>query len=595
MIFGFLLSIASITGYILSAHYWLKIPFRLSPVFTFSSLMIVLFWAALAHLLHPVSILLFTGGCIFCVVMLVLKTQGHRLISDPFPRDSLFLLTGLITLAFGCALVGQPSVIDDYTYWAIISKSIATFDALPIAGTSIFARHLTYTPGLALFHYYFFSAFSSFHISVAYFAQNLFLISLLFALTDKQNKRTSLTLVGGAIILLVLFSGSIFQKLRVDHFLSLTSAVIIWTQMKNRFSWPRLLVIATAISSLYLVKEVGFLLAIFTLLAVLFDFIYMTDVQVKEKRAALCFILLLFIYLILQKIGWENHCTSLGFHQFHSAISLKGIRSAFDFSGNSNSWQGFTIFLKSIILGSADRLKLPYLVWYFLLGALWFKTFKGFSKKEQNRHLRLFSLTIFVFLLYLAMNYVMQVLIFGLGTTTQTTTSLSRYINIFLCWFILFTVTNSLVNLSVQTSSKAKWPTVICIIAALLLAGSSLPQKTKPYEREIKELVVNTVKYIKPSSRVCISPGRIEDHYLGFRMNYLLFPTRFNVSPFPEQSGQNNLEQKLSTCDYLLIYMPDQNTGPLFSPFTSDQIEHKNLFKVRSAPEQTTLSLQRIF
>ncbi len=321
----------------------------------------------------------------------------------------------------------------------------------------------------------------------------------------------------------------------------------------------------------------------------------MTNIQVKEKRAALCFILLLFIYLILQKIAWDNHCTSQGFHQFHSAISFEGVLSAFDFTGNSNSWQGFTIFLKSILLGSADRLKLPYLTWYLLLGALWFKSFKSFSKKEQNRHYRLFSLTIFVFLLYLAMNYVMQVLIFGLGTTTQATTSLSRYINIFLCWFILFTVTNSLVDLSVQTSSKPRWPTVILVIAALLLAGSSLPHKTKPYEREIRQLTAETGKYIEPNSQVCISPGRIEDHYLGFRMNYLLFPTRFNVSPFPGQSGQNNLEQKLSTCDYLLIYMPDQNTGSLFSPFTSDRIEHKSLFKVGPAPGQATLSLQRIF
>ncbi len=596
MISGLLLSIASIAGYILSAHYWLKIPFRLSPIFTFSSLMIVLFWAALAHLLHPVSIILFAGGCVFCAIMLILKIRGQILISDPFPLDSLFLLAGLTTLAFGCALVGQPSVIDDYAYWAIISKSIATFDALPTVDTSIFARHLTYTPGIALFHYYFFSAFSGFNVSIAYFAQNLFLISLLFALTDGQNRRTSLTLISGAVILLVLFSGSIFQKLRVDHFLSLTSAVIIWTQMKNRFSWPRLLVIATATSSLYLIKEVGFLLAIFTLLAVLFDLIYMTGIQGKEKKTALCLIVVLFIYLVLQKIGWDSHCTGQGFHQFHSAISLDGIRSAFDFTGNSNSWQGFTIFLKSIILGSADRLKLPYIVWYLLLGTLWVRMFKGFSKNEKNRHYRLFSLTISVFLLYLAMNYVMQVLIFGLGTTTQTTTSLSRYINIFLCWFILFTVANALVDkLSLQTSSKTRWPTIVYIIAALLLAGSSLPQKTKPYEREIQELVAKTGKHVESNNQVCISPGRLEEHYLGFRLTYLLFPARFNADPFPGQSRQNNLEQKLATCDYLLIYMPDQGTSQLFSHFTTDQIEHKSLFKVNPATGSTTVSLQRIF
>jgi hypothetical protein len=150
-------------------------------------------------------------------------------------------------------------------------------------------------------------------------------------------------------------------------------------------------------------------------------------------------------------------------------------------------------------------------------------------------------------------------------------------------------------KLSLQTSSKTRWPTIVYIIAALLLAGSSLPQKTKPYEREIQELVEETGKHVESNNQVCISPGRLEEHYLGFRLTYLLFPTRFNVDPFPGQSGQNKLEQKLATCDYLLIYMPDQGTSQLFSHFTTDQIEHKSLFKVNSATGSTTVSLQRIF
>ncbi len=386
MISGLFISFASLMGYVFSVHYWFRVPFRLSPLLCFGFLIISLFWAAVAKLLLPATIFLLAFGLFLSLVMALLRARGRTIVTDNAPRDSLIFFLGLAGLALACGLVGRPSVIDDYAYWAIISKSIQMFDGLPTSDTTIFARHLTYTPGLALFQYYFFTAFSEYNISAAYFAQNLLLVSLLFALTDQQDRTTSL-------------------------------------------------------------------------------------------------------------IVWDNHCETLGFNQFHSGISLESLKAALNLPGSDDSRRGVCLFLKNLTIGGADRLKLPYLLWYFALGWLWYQTLKNYSSFERGRYFRLFCITLPIYLLYLGMNYVMQFVIFGLGTITEATTSLDRYVNIFFCWLILFTLTTVIVDRF--TSGKpvtSRWPTVLIAVAVLLLAGSSLPKKQKKYELEITNLLQSTCK-----------------------------------------------------------------------------------------------------
>jgi len=597
MIIGLPISLFSLMGYIFSVHHWLKVPFRLSPLFCCCSLVILLFWAALAQLLLPVTLFLIVCGSLLSLTILVPLLRSRKKTGENPHRDSLIIFTGLVVVSLLCSFAGRLSVIDDYAYWAIISKSIAMFDGLPASDTTIFARHLTYTPGLALFQYYFFSAGSGYSLPVAYFAQNIFLFSLLFALTDGQNRLVSLVMLSAAVILLVLFAGSVFQKLRVDHFLSVTACAVLWTQMRNRFSLQRFAVICSAISCLYLIKEVGFFLAISLLLAVLLDLIFASDIQEKERKASLFLCLGLFFYLILQKICWDSHCAALGFSQFHSGISLEAIGTAFNLTGNSESRHAFFIFLRDILIGSADRLNLPYLLWYLLLGLLWCRILKVSDNNERQQYYRQFYLLLPLFLIYLGMNYVMQVVIFGLGISRETTTSLDRYVNIYFFWFVLFTIETSLVRTFLaKKSAKSRRSVVFIIIAALLLAGSSIPHSRKKYERELDALLPELKSHIETGSRICLTPGNIEDHYLGFRLLYYLFPTRCNVESFPGYSGRKNLEEKLLACDYLLFYQPDRKTRHMFSSFTADKIVHQSLYKVsHHGSAGKPLSLKRIY
>jgi hypothetical protein len=472
------------------------------------------------------------------------------------------------------------------------------FDSLPTAETTIFARHLTYTPGLALFQYFFFRAFGDYSLTASYLGQNIILTSLLFALTEGQSKRTALTVMSVSMIVLVLFSGSVLQNLRADHLLSLTACTVFWIQYRGKFSLPRFLVIITGIGSLFLIKEVGFLLAIFLVFAVVVDLAYSPDLKINEKKNVVVGCLLIAIFLVLQKAVWDKHCTVLGFHQFHGVISFESIQKAFDLSGNNAVSQGLTIFVKDLLVGPADRLNIPYLVWYLLLGILWRTTLKDLTQERRRRHYRLLGMFLPVFFIYLAMNYVLQVVIFGLGTATETTTSLSRYVNIFFCWFLLFTLLVTLTDkLPHEKLGNGKYHTALLILAVILIVVSSLTRTPKEHVQQIEQFVPELAQHLEQGSNVCITPGNYDEHFIGFRLLYYLLPINFNVDPFPNQPSEGELEKSLKTCDYLLVYRPNEATQQVFLPFSTESyLPHRSLYKVAiSDMVSKSISLQRLY
>ncbi len=301
--------------------------------------------------------------------------------------------------------------------------------------------------------------------------------------------------------------------------------------------------------------------------------------------------------MIFQNYAWDTHCAGLSFNQFHSGISFEAAKEAFNLVGNSDSRHGFYLFVKGILVGPADRIGLPYILWYIALGWIWYTLLKVEYKEKGKRYFLLFRLAIPVFVIYLLMNYVMQFVVFGLGTTTESTTSLSRYINIFFCWIIFLTLFSFVVSrLESKEFKKNHFSNILIVVAALLIFGSSFPKKEPQYEHDIQQFVSNIQDVFEPESEVCITPGNVTDHYLGFRMLYHNLPIKFNVTSFPSPLRKNSVEQQLETCDYLMVYLPTESTGKMFSPFTSEDIEDQSLFKV--APPtlgDETISLERIY
>ncbi len=292
---GIIISLFSFSGYVFSVHRWFSIPFRLAPLFVINALILILYWGALANILQPVTVTLVLLGAVLGITTIYRKLSGDEVILCTYGRDSLLLFLSMLAVSVACSLTGKPSVVDDYAWWGIVSKSIEMFQALPDAETSIYPRHLTYLPGLALFHQFFFTSFFDFHLVGAYLAQNVLLMAFIFALTEDLKKRDSITVAAICVILLLLFSGSVFQKLRVDHFLALSACAVVWIQFKHAFSWQRLGVILSTISTLYLIKEVGLLLAVFLLVIIFVDLVYSSELSRNKKFGALLCCLFAFL------------------------------------------------------------------------------------------------------------------------------------------------------------------------------------------------------------------------------------------------------------------------------------------------------------
>ncbi|MDA3788224.1 MAG: hypothetical protein PF503_06980, partial [Desulfobacula sp.] len=150
----------------------------------------------------------------------------------PLPAKLFSALAALISISFLVPLGMKFTVIDDYVYWGIIGKYLYLNHHLPDANTAIIARHLAYTPGASIFQYFFYTLAGKYSQTLSYFAQNILLISALFVVLKKESIKKTLIFLCLLVVLLTLFSGSVFTKLQVDYLLSIYFFAILWIYIR---------------------------------------------------------------------------------------------------------------------------------------------------------------------------------------------------------------------------------------------------------------------------------------------------------------------------------------------------------------------------
>ena len=589
---GLLLSLPAYLGYVLWTARVLKISPALSPLFCSCGLMLVLFWMGLGGGLWEGKIALLAGGWFLAGFEIFRWEYWRRRLQEPGGRNAGLLFGSGLSVILFCSLSGYPSVVDDYSFWAIIGKSLISFNSFPGIDTSIFPRHLSYTPGLALFQYFFHGLVQQQSLYIAYVAQNLLLLSVLLAIGEGLKRVETITLVSAAFILLVIFSGSVLQKLRADHFLYSLGFIALWLYMAKGFEMSRLAVICITLPTLYLVKEVGLLVSGLLVVYLVVDILRRKDLRGRSTILALGGCGLAASLTILGKIAWDSHCMAAGFHSFHQAVTVERLAAPFDVFGNESSRRAAAIFLRELVIGAADGLKSPYCVWYYGLFLVARKTYAHLDETVRSRYLLFFKLGIPFYLLYVVMNYIMQYTVFGLGDRTLSPPSLSRYLNIFFgCGALLIL----LMGLRVAEPLKRTVRRGLVGVAALIVLVTSWPDAPQPFELEISGLGEKMRPMLQKDSRVCITPGRSGDHYPGFRLLYLEFPVRFNVDPFPAIDGRGTGEQ-LNSCDFVLVYRPEAKSNILLQPFAEEPLNHGTFFSVVSGGGQDKVPrLKRMF
>jgi len=425
---GFFLTIVWFFGGVLALNRWLKVEFAFAPLCWISLSGICLFCFALTNTLElgtrfliGTGIVLF-GFSIFDEYNRRLKQKGG------FPYHLIVLLIVFISVSYLLNIGMTFTVDDDYVYWGIIGKYLYVFDHLPDADTTIIRRHLAYTPGTSLFHYMIYQLFDKYNPSISYFSQTLFLVSALFVVFSGETFKRNFLLFCLIIVLLTIFSGSVFTKLQVDYLLSVYVFSLLWVIIKNRPSVKTIMVIGPSICFLFLMKEIGFFLGLVVLLVFFVDFVFTKDIE--RKTWMITFLVFCFYagLLFVLKQSWTKHCVEQGFLQFNNAMNWESISVALNIFSNTEAQKGFALFASEFLIGESDRLNLPYVIWYLILAGIVLKIeVKNFYKK---RLVRIFSVLIAALLMYLTMLYLFQIIVFEVGTNNDHIIGFARYFNI---------------------------------------------------------------------------------------------------------------------------------------------------------------------
>ena len=589
-------------GFIYAANRWLRIDVAFAPIFSASLIGVLLYGFAILNQLQTGTLVLIFSGWLFSIswIMDFLRTNKGNYMGALFPLPAFFI--ALILISFAVTLKMQFTVVDDYVYWGIMGKYLYINNHLPVAGCPLDTRILAYTPGTSLFHYFFYRLAGHYSVHLSYFAQNMILISALFVVVKKETIKKSIIYMAVLIVLMTVFYGSVFSKLQVDYLLATFCFSIFWIYYTEKNTGLRLLTLSMPICFLFLIKEIGFVLQLFILALIFFDLCADSTIDRKKRLKAMMGLLLTGIAVFLIRTLWTTHVDAMGFKEFHTAINWDSIKTTFHIFSDIKVQKGFLIFIKDVFFGSADRLNLPYLVWYGILFFLGFKLLKGLTGKERSRVVLFCGLVLSFFFVYLFLLYCQQIIIFKIGTSFDHTIGFSRYLNIVFSQ-IVFISFITFFHTSVFKNRDVKKTTSIWVIGIVLLViGFSrgeiyLRQEDKDVQiQRVSEQIMDKMDTGIHSVGI-VSDSR--DDAINLQFLYHLLPNKVDYRRKTFKTEKALMKHVLNY-DYIIVFNPDPPILDWLAPYISGEskADRISLLRVRQDPSQKErtkkISLEKI-
>ncbi len=582
---GLFFTVLCFLGLVFAVHHWLGIKLSYSPLFTVSFIGILLYLFAVSGCLKTGAWGLIVAGGLFAIffVIVFFKSKSKENIAV---KKLAWVFGSLMIVSFLLTLNMAFTVIDDYVYWGIIGKYLSIYDHLPVTGNPLDSRILAYTPGTALIHYLFYLIPQKYSVDASYFAQNIILISALFVVVDKENIKKSIGYLCALVLLMIIFAGSVFTKLQVDYLLSIICFSTFWMYYNEKNIFSRLLVVSMPICFLFLIKEIGFVLGLLILGIILCDVLVDRHVEKNDKIKSAALILLIGGCVFVLKKLWISHVAGMEFVQFHNAINLESVKKTLYIFTDKQVQNGFIIFAKDIFIGSADRLNLPYVLWYSIIAFLGYKIFKENFQKNNVRFFLFSGMLLLSFLLYLFLLYCMQIIIFGVGTSSQETLGFSRYLNIVFSP-IVFIVVLSFVHRVVFVRREISRRVCISIIVIVLLVLSA--SRAEVYlHREKQDVHIQKVSQQIASkiNKDIYSIGIVtkkRDNLANLQFLFYLLPNKVDYSPRIFENGVALIEY-VRQHDYIIFYNPAPNIFEWLESYMDKKIEMNpvTLLRVRS-------------
>jgi hypothetical protein len=382
-----------------------------------------------------------------------------------------------------------------------------------------------------------------------YLAQSTLFFSCFLVLFRPRQLLASLSQMALSMIILSLASGFVLGRMQADAILvAVLFSTLVLIQSEEDLK-KKLIIILAPMLSLYLVKEIGLLLAIFCLTNLL--------ICSYQNKKSWVYLIVASFSLFLLHWAWTTHYHNAGFATFAQNISFSSILNSLNpFNPNYQFTQFLT--LKAIFLDNFDAvLRAPYIVIYLLIWILWRSMQKNYHDKNSEfaRKTKIIKNCFIAYLiLYLFLIYLLEALTFDAGHNFQNLLAFNRYYNILFTpffmfvantWFFLFEEkyrsTNPKKYLKVAYIFLSFCPLLILVGAAQRLYGFN------PYDgtRMLAEKIIHQVGQ-DPTKTICITQVPKPTYEVIDPLQYYLLPTRLKL--LSEKEIRHN------QCHFILPY-----------------------------------------
>jgi len=600
-----LVPFASLAGYMLFLSRFTAWPGAFLPFFTISSLMLLLYGAAVAGWLLPGAYFVAALGlaCGFAGAYFSrggLKEYFAKLL-EPGPAV-FFLLSLLLWGAFGSI---QYSAWDEFSHWGLSIKEIFGRNALLTADSVIACKD--YPPATALFQYYL-TIFTGWSEGVTCFAQAALTLSAAITLITGLPWRQWLkmaVIIFLSYVLIQTFSFSL-QGVYVDHVLGYFFGAILasyfLTENRKR---SNVLALMPALFILPLIKSAGVLLALLAAAIVTADLLrgIKTARQGAGKPGSLvslglCLLLLLAPVIAAKTWNWRINTLNLP-QTLSTKVGYEEMKRPFSTAATERDRITLSNFGKALFF-TRTRTTLPPFFMLLLLAGI--GGFLAMRRKPQGEKFQILSATFIMlagFLAYAVGLLFLYLYSFG-GYEGPRLASFDRYMNIFfMAWTLLLAIFVLRAPAAGGFRRLPAWVRALIILAGALIVIKGTfhktAQETVELRKTVREKAAHMLSLAAPGARIYmvwqndtgfgpqILAYELAPHHTSIRSgSWSLGKPYYPGDVWTEDIKADTWQKMLGEFDYVLIGNADKFFWDRYGKLFEDQAKARGeyLFKV---------------
>lgn len=592
-----LLLCLSITGYGLFIYKKLKIHAAFLPIFIFSSIVSILFFAGILNILPIAAYTIFYVGLL--LLFLSLLKIDKDLWYSIHPSTVVFIIgfIGLLFLLRGTYLLHY----DNFSHWGLVVREMLHIDGLPDDSTIVTFRN--YPPGTALFIYFVVKTLE-FKESIALIAQATLLLASLLVLMvySSWKKPSTIILTVVSIFSLLLINWSSIYDLLVDIILGAVALSVVVIGFHYRDDWKKsLMVNAPIMILLVLIKDSAKLFVIVNTIIILY-FTYKNCVKGKRLKPMLNTTFFLSIIPLAISYLWVKY-TEFAYHSDYKenrfALTSEKITNPkkddelISNIGNRlfqlvTDIQNVNIILILILLSVITSITI----------------FKWFKKNDQYKYLLFFTtFSIVTYIIYVLSLYLMYVYMMPSGEAAYLA-GRDRYLStifIYLIGILLMLIANEWHDNLSKKFSMFKNVFIISIVCILILMpyfeGLKALNLTRDYPSHVRVKINEYYSLIKDWSEeepnvVYLSPNTNNNGgYLSRIVRYEQRNWSFKVfTDISNSAKQNEFITNLRGAKYLIVTNKLDKSANFLSSFIQGKELQTGIYLIERNNDDLNLS-----